>query len=175
MLSSKIAAALNEQINKEFYSAYLYLAMAAWADGKDFPGMAHWLRMQTQEELGHGMRLLEFLSDRGGTVALAAIDAPPAEFGSALELFEEVLTHERRVTAMIGALTELAVQEKAYMTQAQLVWFINEQVEEESTAELLVAQIKMAGADSAAMLMLDRELAARPTPAIVTGAADAQA
>jgi ferritin len=161
MLSPKMLDALNQQINREFASAYLYLAMAAQCEAQSLPGMAHWMKRQATEEYGHGMRLFELICDRGGRVALAAIPQPPAEFGSPLELFQQVLSHERKVTAYIDAVYELALEEKDYASQVALQWFVNEQVEEEKSASVIVDQLKAIPEKSSAILFVDRQLGKR--------------
>ena len=161
MLSPKMLDALNQQINREFASAYLYLAMAAQCEAQSLPGMAHWMKRQATEEYGHGTRLFEHVCDRGGRVALEAISQPPAEFGSPLELFQQVLAHERKVTAYVNAVYELALEEKDYATQVALHWFVNEQVEEEKNASVIVDQLKAIPDKSSAILFLDRQLGKR--------------
>jgi ferritin len=161
MLSSKMVDALNQQINREFASAYLYLAMAAQCEAQSLPGMARWMKRQAGEEYGHGMRLFEHICDRGGRVSLAAIPQPPAEFGSPLELFQHALAHERKVTAYIHAVYELALEEKDYAAQVALQWFVNEQVEEEKSASVIVDQLKAIPAGSSAVLFVDRQLGKR--------------
>ncbi len=161
MLSPKMLDALNQQINREFASAYLYLAMAAHCEAESLPGMAHWMKRQAAEEQGHGLRLFAHICDRGGRVALAALAQPPSEFGAPLELFEQVLEHERKVTAAIHALCELALEEKDYPTQVMLQWFVNEQVEEEKSASLIVQQLKGIPTGSSAVLYFDRQLGKR--------------
>ena len=161
MLTPKMLDALNQQINRELASAYLYLAMAAQCEAQSLPGMAHWMKRQATEEYGHGMRLFEHICDRGGRVALAAIPQPPAEFGSPLELFQQVLAHERKVTAYINAVYELALEEKDYASQVALHWFVNEQVEEEKNASVIVDQLKAIPDKSSAILFVDRQLGKR--------------
>ena len=161
MLSPKMLDALNQQINREFASAYLYLAMAAQCESQSLPGMAHWMKRQASEEYAHGMRLFEHICDRGGRVSLAAIPQPPIDFGSARELFEQVLAHERKVTAYINAVYELALEDKDYATQVALHWFINEQVEEEKNASVIVDQLRTIPDTSSAILFLDRQLGKR--------------
>ena len=172
MLTPVLTTAINKQINAELFSAYLYLAMSSWCEHKNLPGFAKWLKVQSQEELTHGVRLAEFLHNRGAVVTFATIEAPPADYKSPLALFEQVLKHEQKVTASIFALNELAAKEKSYATQAQLLWFVNEQVEEEKNASQIAAQAKMAGDNPAALFLLDRELGAR-TAASAGGAAAA--
>lgn len=161
MLSKAMQDAINEQIKKEFASAYLYLAMSAHCEAVNLPGCAHWLRIQSQEEVGHGMKLFGLVNDRGGRVTLHAIEQPPAKFKSLLDIFEQTLEHERKVTESIHKLYALAVRESDYPTQAMLQWFITEQVEEEKRAHQLVEELKLAGHEGAALLFFDRQLAAR--------------
>lgn len=160
MLSKDVQNAINVQIRNEYYSSYLYLSMSAYCESKNFPGFASWLRRQSDEELQHAMRLYDYLLDRDSRVILEAIDQPPSEFGTLLEMFEEVLEHEKEVTAMIHKLYELAVSNNDHATSVILQWFIEEQVEEEKSATDMVEQLKMAGKNSAALLMLDREVSA---------------
>jgi len=161
MINDKVSKALNEQIALEFNSAYLYLAMAAAFEDQNLPGFAHWMKAQSQEEVGHGMRLFGYLVDRGGRVVLEAIDKPQADFGSPVDIFTQSLDHERKVTASIHKLYELAGTQKDYATQTQLHWFIDEQVEEEKTAEEILDQLKAVGERPHLLLMLDRKLAER--------------
>jgi ferritin len=144
MLSNAVQKALNEQIKNELYSAYLYLAMSAHFEAAAFPGFAKWTRMQSDEETEHGMKFYDFINDRGGRVELMAIDAPPKEFGTPLEVFKMVLEHEQKVTGTIHRLYEIALKENDYSTQVMLHWFINEQVEEEKNATAIVDQLRMA-------------------------------
>ncbi len=160
-LSSSLLSALNEQINAETYSAYLYLAMSAHCAAENLPGAAHWLRLQWQEELGHATKLVDYVTERGGRVKLGAIAEPPAEFGSPLALFESVLEHEKEVTASIYRLCDLASAEKDHAAQALLQWYVNEQVEEENSAAEIVSMLRLAGDSGSALLMIDRQLAQR--------------
>ncbi|ANT64376.1 MULTISPECIES: ferritin [Prosthecochloris] len=161
MISKTLQKAINDQIQKEFYSSYLYLSMAAYAESENLPGFAHWLRLQQQEEQGHAMKLYKYLNERGGRVELQAIEQPPTEFSSPTKMFEEVLEHERFVTASINKLYEKALKENDYAAQIMLQWFIEEQVEEEATASEILETLKMAGEKGQALLMLDRQLARR--------------
>lgn len=160
-LSKPVNDALNDQINTEFYSGYLYLSMSAFCDSASLTGAAHWLRLQWQEELDHALKLIDHICGRGGSVALAAIAQPPAEFGSVSELFDQVLAHEQAVTASLNKVYELSVAEKDYATHALLQWFIDEQVEEEKSASEIVSMLKLAGSDGPGLLMVDRHLAQR--------------
>src|SRR5262245_14120076 len=163
MLNKTIQSAINDQIKHEFYSAYLYLAMSAYCETINLPGFAHWMRVQYQEELTHALKFFDFVNDREGSVELQALDQPPSEFQSPLDIFQQSLEHERKISGLIHRLYELAVKEKDYPTQALLQWFITEQVEEEKNASQVVEQLKMIGNDGGALLLLDRELGARGT------------
>ena len=153
--------AMNEQIKNEFYSAYLYLSMSAYFETINLPGFAHWMQIQVQEEVGHAMKLYNFINERGGRVVLQAIDQPPAEFDSPLDVFERTLEHEEKVTGMIHQLYALSIQEQDYPSQIFLQWFVTEQVEEEDSATKIIATLKLIGDDRHALLMLDRELGSR--------------
>ena len=120
MISEKLQKAINDQIAAEFYSAYFYLSMAAYSEAENFKGFAQWFRMQAQEEVGHGFKLYDYLYDRGGRVTLQAIDAPPANFKSIQDTFEQTLQHERKVTSLIDGLYKMAVEENDYATQEHL-------------------------------------------------------
>ncbi len=159
--SRTMEEALNEQIKHELYSSYLYLAMSAHMDAAGLPGFAHWMRVQSDEERGHGMKFFEYITERGGNIVLQAIDQPPANFGAPLEMFERVLEHERVVTGLIHKLYEMAVHENDYATVETLQWFVKEQVEEERNATQIVDQLRMVGTQGAAVFMMDRQLAAR--------------
>jgi ferritin len=163
MLSRTVQEAMNEQIKNEFYSAYQYLSMAAYCESVNLPGFARWMRMQAREEVEHAMKLYDFILDRGGRVLLQAMDQPVADFGSPLEVFEQALEHEQRVTAMINGLYGLAVKENDYASQTFLQWFVTEQVEEEKNAGDVVETLRMIGDGSEALFLLDRELGQRQT------------
>ena len=160
-LSKALQGALNDQIHKEYYSSYLYLAMSAHLEAQSLPGAAKWTRIQSQEELSHALKLFDHMIDRGNRVALAAIQQPPAEYGSALQLFEKVLEHEQLVTASIHALYALAVKEQDYPAQVMLQWFVTEQVEEEKNASQVVEQLKAVGESKTSLMLLDRHLGKR--------------
>jgi ferritin len=160
-MNEEVRNAIHEQINREFSAAYLYLAMAAHFDVEALEGFAHWMRLQAKEELGHGMRLFEYLLERGEPVELKAIAAPPASFGSALAIAEMALEHERMVSEHINRIYQLAAEHGEFATQVQLQWFLTEQVEEENAAETMVERLRMAGDNRAALLILDREVATR--------------
>lgn len=161
MLNTKVQNALNEQINNEFYAAYLYLSMAGWFTHRSLAGFAHWMRMQREEEIAHGMKIFDFVYDRDGRAELRALREPPHDFQNPLDVMEQALAHEREVTEKINELYELAVLEKDYPTQALLQWFTIEQVEEEASALKMVEQLQLAEDSPAALLILDRELGQR--------------
>lgn len=161
MLSKTLQNAINNQIHSEIYSSYLYMAMAAYADSKNFKGVAKWFKIQADEEWMHAMKLYDFMIDRGATVIFKAIEQPPSDFKSILHTFEATLEHEKKVTSSINKLYELAVKENDYPTQVMLHWFIDEQVEEEAQASEIIEKIKLAGEKSSSMLWLDHELGKR--------------
>lgn len=161
MLSTAVQMALNDQIQKELHSAYIYLSMSAYFEAENLPGAGHWMRRQAEEEQEHAMKIFDFVHDRGGRVTLQAIDQPPASFASPVAVFEAAYAHEQKVTKSIHDLYALAVRENDYPTQVMLQWFIDEQVEEEKNASAIVAQLKMVGDSPAALFMIDRQLAAR--------------
>jgi ferritin len=161
MLAKTMQDALNEQIQKEYHSSYLYLAMAAYCEASNLPGSAQWMRIQSQEELAHAMKLFEHMVDRGGRVTLQAIPQPLAEYKSALDVFENVLAHEQLVTASIHKLYALALKENDYPGQVMLQWFVTEQVEEEKNAGQVVEQLKAIGESKNGLFMVDRGLGKR--------------
>jgi ferritin len=161
LLGTAIEEAMNEQIKNELFSAYQYLSMAAYCESENLPGFAQWMRAQSREEMEHAMKFYDFILERNGRVALRALDGPLVEFGSPLEVFEQALEHERRVTAMINDLYALAVRENDYASQTFLQWFVTEQVEEEKNAGDVVETLKMVGDKSEALFLLDRELGQR--------------
>jgi len=161
MIGKAMQDAINDQINKELYSSYLYLSMAAYFADKNLPGFASWMRKQEGEEREHAMKLYDFLVDRGGRVALKAIAAPEGDWKGALELFKQVAAHEAAVTASIHNLYEVALKEKDYAAQVVLQWFVNEQVEEEKNAGEIVAQLELVEARGTAIMMLDHRLGKR--------------
>lgn len=161
MICKKLEAALNDQINAEFYSAYLYLSMSAYFDSINFGGFANWMLVQFQEEQFHAKKMFDYLIERGGKVTLTKIAAPPIEWSSPISAFEATLEHERMVTRRINDLVYLARDERDNAVEVFLQWFVGEQVEEENTAETLLGQLKIAESSPHALLMLDRELALR--------------
>ena len=160
-MDKKLLDAFNEQIKNELYSAYLYLAMSAYFEAKNLPGFAHWMMVQYKEENGHALKLYSFLIDRGDRVALQAIPQPEKDYGSAQEVFALVLGHERKVTGLINQLYESAKKVNDHAAAVFLQWFVTEQIDEEKNATVILETIKMIKPDSAALIMLDRELAKR--------------
>ena len=166
MLSPAMQDALNRQMAAEFASSYLYLAMSAYCAARNFDGFAHWLRLQSQEETDHALKFFDMVIDRGGQVTLQPLEAPRTEYESLLDVMQQTLAHEQQVTAMIEELYAVAVREEDYTAQAQLQWFLTEQVEEEKTAERIVEQLRLIGGQGSALFLLDRELGSRiATPA----------
>lgn len=161
MISEKMQAALNDQIQKEMASSYLYLSMSAWFAAKNLSGFAHWMSIQAEEERGHAMKFFSYLLDRGGEVRLQALAAPQGAWGNSLEAFREVAAHEAFISASINSLYELAQAEKDYPTQILLQWYISEQVEEEKNAAEIVQQLELIDARGTAVLMLDHRLGKR--------------
>lgn len=161
MISSTLQDTINEQINKELFSSYLYLSMAAFFEAQNLPGFAHWMSIQSEEEREHAMKFYEHLLDRGGKVVLKAIEAPATEWASNLVVFKEAQAHEAKVTLSIYALYEQALSEKDFPAQVLLQWFITEQVEEEKNAAEIVHQLELIEAHATAVLMLDHQLAKR--------------
>lgn len=169
MISKNLENAINEQINFEFYSAYTYLAMSAYAEEIDFPGAANFFKIQAQEELDHARKMYDYLFQKGGKVVLEAIEKPKAEFDNLLNIFEEGLKHEQTVTKRIYNIANIALDEKEHATMSFLSWFVDEQVEEEENFTNLVKKIKRASGNEANLYMIDNELATRvytpPVPA----------
>lgn len=168
MISKKMEEALNGQVNAEMYSAYLYLSMESYFKSQDLNGFANWMRVQTQEEMVHAMKIYDFINGRGGRILLKAIEGPPTQWDSPLAVFEAAYEHEQKVTGLINGLVDLAIKEKDHATNAFLQWFVNEQVEEEASADAIIQQLKMMENAPGGLFMLDRELAQRvfvPPPA----------
>ncbi len=166
MLSEKIEKALNEQMNFEIHSGYIYAAMAAYLESVDLGGFATWMSAQAAEEMGHAMKFYEFIHDRGGRVIFDAIPAPPKEWSSLKAVFEGALEHERIVTGRIHSLVDLAIEERDHATQSFLKWLVDEQVEEEATADEWIKMVEMADNQPAGIMMLNREAGARTSPVV---------
>ncbi|MHC4478136.1 MAG: ferritin [Planctomycetota bacterium] len=161
MIDKKVEDAFNGQLNAELYSAYLYLAMAAYFESANLPGFANWMRVQTQEEQFHAIKFYDHILERGGTVTLRQIEAPPSEWDSPLEVFQATLEHEQKVTALINDLVYLAREQKDNASEIFLQWFVNEQVEEEDTAGTVLGQLKLVKDSPQALYIMDKEMALR--------------
>ena len=164
MVSKRMEEALNEQINAELFSSYLYYSMVAYFKSASLDGFAHWMEMQTLEEMLHAKKFADYLNERGGRVILKAIEAPKTHWETPLEAFKDALEHERKVTARINDLMALAVEEKDFATQNFLQWFISEQVEEEANVGQIVDQLNMIEGSKNGIFMLNRELGSRTMP-----------
>ncbi|MFW5945741.1 MAG: ferritin [Candidatus Natronoplasma sp.] len=163
MINEDIQEAINEQINAELYSAYIYLSMAADLGDRGLDGFETWMYSQFIEEINHAMRLYQYIESRGGRVKLEEIEKPKTEWDSPLEIFKDAYEHEQYVTGRINELADLAEEKNDRATLQMLQWFIDEQVEEEESAEEIVDQLEMVGDDSSALLMMDKEMGQRPT------------
>ncbi|MFV1988864.1 MAG: ferritin [Gemmatimonadota bacterium] len=161
MVSKEVQDAINAQIGREFFAAYLYLGMMSYFENRSLSGFGHWMRLQAQEEAAHAMRLVDFLLDRGGNVELQAIDRPVIEFDSPLSVMRAALAHEQKVTGTINDLYAIAVQHNDYPAQVLMQWFVSEQVEEEKNAGEIVDQLELAAGSGSALLVLDGRLAER--------------
>jgi len=168
MLSEKMVMKLNYQINRELYSAYLYLSMASYADSEGLSGFANWFKIQAKEEEYHAEKMYNYVNQQGRRVVLEAIEQPQTDFTSMVDLFEQTLKHEKVVTSLINGLVKLAREENDYATESFLQWYVTEQVEEEANPAEMIQKLKYIGKDGRGLLMLDKELAARiftPPPA----------
>lgn len=168
MFSKELLDAMNEQMKNEFFSAYLYLAMAGYFQEEDLPGIASWMRVQALEELTHGEKFFNFICEAGGRSDLRTIDAPQNNYDSPLDCFVDSLKHENFVTASINNLMDLARKDNNHAAQIFLQWFVTEQVEEEASFSLIVKKLQRIGDDGNGLLRLDEELAQRifvPPPA----------
>ena len=161
MISKKIEAAFNEQINAETFSAYLYWSMSATLEGMNLPGFASWMRVQAQEEMTHAAKFYHHIIERDGTVKLTAIDGPQLEWDSVKAVFEGSLEHEQKVTGLINDLMDLSIAEKDHAANMFVQWFVTEQVEEEATAMEVLGKLEIAGSSAGGLYMLDKEMAGR--------------
>jgi ferritin len=153
--------ALNRQVNRELFSAYLYLSMSAYFSSVNLSGFAKWMRVQAKEERAHAMKIYEYILARGGKITLSDIEAPKAKWASASKVFEDVYAHEQKVTGMINALVELATKEKDHASFEMLQWFVKEQVEEEEHASEILVKVKTLGDVPGHLFYLDHELGKR--------------
>ena len=161
MLTAAMLKALNDQVQKELYSSYLYLSMATDLEDKNFGGFASWMKAQAEEEREHGMKIFDYILERGSRVTLEAIAKPPAEFGTVKQTMQAVLDHEKQVTASVHALYELALAEKDYPSQIFLQWFVTEQAEEEKTAEEVLSHLDILENKQHPLLIMDRQMGKR--------------
>jgi ferritin len=161
MLSKRMYAALNKQMNVELYSAYLYLSMSSYAGSIGLKGAANWFMVQHQEEIVHFMRFYTYINSQGEHVDLSAIAAPPSEYKTFLEMFEQTLKHEQFITRSINDLMDLAMKEKDHATLIFMQWFVTEQIEEEENDRDIIGKLKLIGDNGQGLLMLDNELATR--------------
>ncbi len=176
MLTGKMLEMLNQQINKEIYSAYLYVSMSSYSEHTGLKGFANWFMVQYQEEMEHAMRIYRYVLGQGGKINLMAIEQPPNDFASPLDLFEKTLVHEKTVTGYINALMDLALQSKDHASLIFLQWFVTEQIEEEANPAEIISKLKLVGKDGNGLFMIDKELAARVfTPQLGPNSQAAQA
>ena len=161
MLSEKMVDALNGQVTKEMYSAYLYMSMSAHSTYIGLKGFANWFMVQYQEEMTHAMKIYDYINSQGAQVKLAAIGEPPTNFISPLDMFEKTLEHEKFVTKSINELVDLSIDEKDHATNIFLQWFVTEQIEEEGNDTEIISELKLISEDGRGLLMIDRELAQR--------------
>ena len=161
MLSKKMEEALNGQINKEMYSAYLYMSMSAHSTNVGLPGFANWFMVQYHEEMEHAMKIYDYVNDQGGKVILMAIDQPPSNFKDPMDMFKKTLKHEQFVTKSINDLVDLAIKEKDHATQIFLQWFVTEQIEEEGNDNDIISKLELAGKEGNGLFMIDKELSTR--------------
>jgi len=161
MLSKKMEKALNEQINKEMYSAYLYMSMSAKSTNIGLPGFANWFMVQYNEEMEHAMKIYDYVNNQGGKIKLMVIDEPPSDFKDPMDMFKRTLKHEQFVTKCINGLVDLSITEKDHATQIFLQWFVTEQIEEEGNDNDIISKLELAGTKGNGLFMVDKELSTR--------------
>ena len=161
MISKKMEEALNQQLNRELFSSYLYLSMATYLETNNYVGMAQWMRLQAEEEHEHSMKFFTFIQKIGGRVILGQIDKPQSDWASPQKAFEDALAHEEFITNHINELTDLAISERDHSTKTFLQWYVDEQVEEEAAANEIVQKFNLIGESKSGLYMLDRELGTR--------------
>jgi len=161
MLSKKMEKALNEQINKEMYSAYLYMSMSAKSTNIGLPGFANWFMVQYNEEMEHAMKIYDYVNNQGGKIKLMVIDEPPSDFKDPMDMFKRTLKHEQFVTKCINGLVDLSIKEKDHATQIFLQWFVTEQIEEEGNDNDIISKLELAGTKGNGLFMVDKELSTR--------------
>lgn len=169
MISKKMEDAINNQVTAEIYSAHLYLSMSAYLDSIDLPGFASWMKIQYQEEISHAFKMFNYIIERDGRARVSQIDEPQFGWNSALDVFQAAYAHEQKVTGLINNLVDIALEEKDHASNIFFQWFVNEQVEEESTAKGVIQQLKLLGDSKAGLFQIDRELGQRVfTPPVDT-------
>jgi ferritin len=161
MISKQMESTINDQIRAEMYSSYLYLSMSAYFQSTNLSGFANWMKIQAQEEMVHAMKFYDYINERGGRVTLQAIEAPPKDWDSPLDVFNATLEHEQKVTSLINTLVDIAMEERDHATNIFLQWFVSEQVEEEDSANEMLNKIKLMGDAPGGMFMLDNEMGQR--------------
>jgi ferritin len=161
MLSEKMEKALNDQVNAELFSAYLYLSMAAYFESIGLSGFGKWMEIQTMEEMTHAKKIYDYINERGGRVVLEAIEKPKIKWSTPLEAFKDAYKHEQYISGLINNLVDISIEEKDHATNNFLQWFVAEQVEEEASAEEIVQKLKLVGDRGNAIFMMDRELGQR--------------
>ena len=161
MLSKNIEKKLNDQINAEFYSAYLYLSMSAYLNDISLTGFAQWTRAQYEEEMFHAMKMYDYVLERGGKISLQAIEKPKQSWKDIIDIFEDILAHEQSITQSINQLVNFAMDERDHATVNFLQWFVDEQVEEEASVSEILAQLKLVGGQGSGLFMMDREAGQR--------------
>jgi ferritin len=161
MLKEKVLKAINQQINNEYFSAFLYLSMSAWFQGKGLPGFANWMFIQYQEELAHGNKFFKYVHERGSQVILKPIEQVDTDFENVISVFEKTLKHEHFITDSINKIQDIAITESDHATQSFLKWFVDEQVEEEARANELLDTLRLINGQGNGIFMLDRELRQR--------------
>lgn len=161
MINKEVLEAINEQINAETYSAYMYLSMSAYFENIGLSGFAHWMKIQYQEEAAHALKFFNYVTERGGKVVLKAVAQVPVDFDGVVDVFEKTLAHEIHVTSLINNLFEVSIKAKDHAAQSFLKWFIDEQVEEEANVEKILATLKLINGQGNGIFMMDRELAQR--------------
>jgi len=172
MLNQKVQDAINNQINEELFSSYLYHSMSNYFESKNLKGMSQWMKFQAQEERIHATKFIDFVNEAGGRVLLTEIGAPQTDWESPLSVFEDALGHERKITGMINELVDIALAERNHAANNLFQWFVNEQIEEESNADEIVEKLKLVGDNGVALFMVDKELGARPAPTLATSPAE---
>ncbi len=169
MISQRMQDAFNKQVTAEFYSAHIYLSMAAYLDSIDLPGVASWMRVQYQEEVFHATRIMDYVIERDGRAIITGFEDPQVEWKSVVDVFEGTYAHEQKVTGLVNNLMDIAIEEKDHAAQIFLQWFVSEQVEEEATAKGVIQQLKLLGDSKAGLFQVDRELGLRTfTPPAAT-------